>query len=122
MGRPVNKRKFGALADGTNIAINCQVGSNAESTVGYIISQRSTNKFRVNDGSDNIGICTLVNKADGSLAANEMSIQGYIAGDGDQVRIKKLYNRTCRDFDNNRYKYTVENDSTSSQLVLTLIA
>ena len=34
MGRPVNKRKFGALVDGTNITINCKVGSNGASVVG----------------------------------------------------------------------------------------
>ena len=45
MGRPVNKRFFGALDDGTNITINCQVASNSESAVGYIIAQRSVNKF-----------------------------------------------------------------------------
>jgi hypothetical protein len=124
MGRPINKRKFGVLADGTNITINCQVGSNAESAVGMIISQRSVNKFKVNDAADglgNTGICTLVDKAAGALGANEMSIQGYIVGDGDQVRIKKLYNRTCRDFNNVRYKYTIDNDSTASRLLLTAI-
>lgn len=124
MGRPVNKRKFGILDDGTNITINCQVASNAESAKGIILKQRSVNKFKVNDaedGSGNTGICTLVNKAAGSLGANEMSIQGYIVGDGDQVRIKKLYNRTCRDFNNVRYTYTIDNDSSASRLLLTAI-
>ncbi len=123
MGRPINKRYFGALDDGTNITINCQVGSNTESQLGIILQQRSSNKFKVNDaadGSGNTGICTLVDKADGSLGANEMSIVGYVTG-GAQVRIKKLYNRTCRDFNNVRYKWEVQNDSTASLIVLTAI-
>jgi hypothetical protein len=132
MGRPVNKRNFGLLDDGTNITINCQVASNAESQTGYIIRQRSSNKFLVNDtkngtkttpsgsGTGNVSVCTLVNKADGALDANEMSIMGYVNG-GSQVRIKKFYNRTCRDFSNNRYKWVVQNDSTASLLVLTAI-
>ena len=133
MGRPVNKRFFGALADGTNITINCQVASNSESAVGYIIAQRSVNKFLVNDAKDgtkqstggsgtgNVGVCTLVDKADGALGANEMSINGQLAASGGTVRIKKLFNRSCRDFNNNRYKWVIENDSTTSVMRLTAI-
>jgi hypothetical protein len=132
MGRPVNKRNFGVLDDGTNITINVQVGTNTESQTGYIIRQRSSNKFLVNDtingskktpagaGGGNVSVATLVDKADGDLAANEMSIMGFVAG-GSQVRIKKLYNRTCRDFNNVRYKWAVENDSTASLITLTAI-
>ena len=101
MGRPVNKRYFGLLADGTNFTVNVQVGSNSESEEGYIISQRSETKFLVNDkktgtnvnlgdteagnSQGNVGVCTLVDKASGALGANEMSLQGTIAGGGDQV-------------------------------------
>jgi len=134
MGRPVNKRNFGLLDDGTNFTINCQVASNSESESGYILRQRSVNKFLVNDlktgtkttvsgtGTGNVGICTLVDKVAGGLGANEMSIQGTLDdGTGNQVRIKKLYNRTCRDFNNNRYTYVIQNDSTASIMVLTAI-
>ena len=55
MGRPVNKRKFGALADGTNITINCKVAGNAASVVGMIKSQRSATKFLVDDAKDDSG-------------------------------------------------------------------
>ena len=132
MGRPINKRYFGPLDDGTNLTINCQVGTNSESQTGYIIRQRSSDKFLVNDtkdgtkktpsgsGTGNVSVCTLVDKADGDLGANEMSIVGYITG-GSQVRIKKFYNRTCRDFNNVRYKWSVQNDSTASLIVLTAI-
>lgn len=132
MGRPINKNKFGLLDDGTNITINCQVAANAESAIGYILKQKSSRKFLVNDlktgtkttpsgaGTGNVGICTLFDKADGALDANEMSVQGQFAS-GAQVRLKKLYNRTCRDFNNTRYKYTISNDSTTSTIVLTLI-
>src|SRR6056300_353554 len=134
MGRPVNKRNFGLLDDGTNFTVNVQVASNSESESGYILRQRSVNKFLVNDlktgtkttvggsGTGNVGICTLVDTASGSLGANEMSIQGTLDdGTGSQVRIKKLYNRTCRDFNNNRYTYVIQNDSTASIMVLTAI-
>ena len=124
MGRPVNKRRFGLLDDGTNITINCKVGANAASVQGMILKQRSVNKFKVDDnklGTGNEGVCVLVNKAVGALGDNEMSIDGVIAGGAQGIKIKKLYNRTCRDFSNNKYKYTVQNDSTVSLLVLTAI-
>jgi hypothetical protein len=154
MGRPLNKRYFGKLADadgGTmpqgdsfyNLTINVQVGTNSESATGYILRQRSVNKFLVNDKKDgdnasvadavadaaanggnttegNVGVCTLVDKADGALGANEMSIMGQLS-DGSQIRIKKFYNRTCRDFNDNKYTWEIQDDSTTTLLVLTAI-
>lgn len=131
MGRPLNKRFFGLLDDGTNITVNCQVGSNAESTQGYILRQRSPKRFLVNDKKDgtnklagdtgvqgNVSVCQLVDKADGNLGANEMSIVGYnTAGQG--IRLAKLFNRIAVDFNGNRYKWSVVNDSTVSVIALT---
>jgi len=51
-----------------------------------------------------------------------MSINGTLDdGTGTQVRIKKLYNRTARDFSNNRYKWVIEDDSTETVLRLTAL-
>ena len=134
MGRPLNKRFFGLLDDGTNITVNCQVGSNAESTEGYIVRQRSPKRFIVNDkktgtnklvgateagnGQGNVGVCQLVDKADGNLAANEMSIMGYNAA-GQGIRLAKLFNKIVVDFNGNRYKWSVVNDSSTSLISLT---
>ena len=130
MGRPLNKKFFGLLTDGTNITVNCQVGSNAESTVGYILRQRSSKRFLVNDAKDgtkvlpagsgtgNVGVCQLVNKLDGALDANEMSIMGYTSN-GTGIRIAKLFNKIVVDFNGNRYKWSVVNDSTTSLISLT---
>ena len=133
MGRPLNKKFFGLLDDGTNITVNCQVGSNAESAVGYILRQRSSKRFLVNDkktgtnklvgdteagnGQGNVGVCQLVNAADGALGANEMSIMGEFNGQG--IRIAKLTNKIAVDYNGNRYKWSVVNDSTTSILSLT---
>jgi len=127
MGRPVNKRYFGAVVDGTadgNFSVNVKVGAATASPTGVILNQRSTNKFKVDDaaaGSGNEGICTLVDKALADLGNNEMSLLGYVAGAGDAIRIKKIYNRTCRDFSNNRYKWTITDDSTQNIMVLTAL-
>jgi len=134
MGRPLNKKFFGLLDDGTNITVNCQVGSNAESTEGYILRQRSPKRFLVNDkktgtnklagdteagnSQGNVGVCQLVDKADGALGANEMSIMGYDTS-GQGIRIAKLFNKIVVDFNGNRYKWAVVNDSTTSVITLT---
>ena len=136
MGRPLNKRYFGRtesadssppdLSNEARLTVSVKVGANAASALGVILSQRSETKFRVHDDSDgesgNTGICTLVNKATGSLAANEMSLQGFVDGtDGNAVYIRKVQNRTMLDFDNNRYTWEIQDDSTANILILTAI-
>jgi hypothetical protein len=63
-------------------------------------------------------VCQLVNKADGALDANEMSIMGEFNGQG--KRIAKLTNKIAVDFAGVRYKWSITNDSTTSILSLTL--
>jgi hypothetical protein len=128
MGRPLNKRYFGTVTDevgseaSENLTAIVKVTGEAVSETGIILSQRSETKFKVNDANDGTGtdgICVLVNKdvpADG-----EMVLKGYIAGTGDGVNIRKMHNRTCIDFDDNRYTWEIQDDSTSNVLVLTAI-
>lgn len=137
MGRPLNKRYFGITKDGSDLSnegrlsVSVKIGANAATDLGIILSQRSETRFNVSDGPDgddngggagsaNNGICTLVNKATPALAADEMSLQGFIAGQN-AVYIRKVQNRTMTDFDNNRYTWAIEDDSTSNILVLTAI-
>jgi len=133
MGRPLNKRYFGAtqvspggadLTSEDRLTVSVKVGANTASALGIILSQRSETKFKVSDDPDavggNEGVCTLVNKATGSLGNDEMSLQGFVAG-GEAVYIRKVQNRTMIDFDNNRYTWEIQDDSTANILVLTAI-
>lgn len=130
MGRPVNKRYFGtnatgAAADGfENFGVSVRVTGQSESSSGIILRQRSTNKFKVDDaaaGNGNEGICTLVDKAPGTLAEGDMILEGFVGGGSVATRIKKIYNRTCRDFSNNRYTWAITDDSTRNIMVLTAL-
>jgi hypothetical protein len=131
MGRPLNKRYFGATegavgTEGNNLTVMCKIGSASAVGNGVILSQRSETKFRCHDDPDgtsgNTGICTLVDKAIGALGANEMVIQGFVAGtDGNAVNIRKVMNRTMLDFNNNRYTWAITDDSSANVLVLTAI-
>ena len=133
MGRPLNKRYFGITQNGTSsppadltneekLTAIVKVGANSVSETGIILSQRSETKFKVDDSADgegNEGVCTLVDKD--VPAADEMVLKGYVAGTGDGVNIRKVQNRTMLDFNNNRYTWEIQDDSTANILVLTAI-
>lgn len=120
MGRPVNKRNFGDPADGTNITVRAYVGGGIDEQA-YIVDQRGTNKFTVsNNGATATAIVRLVNKATASIAAGEMVLEGFDTTGGRKT-IKKIFNRTAVDWDNNRYTWALEDDSTDTVLRLTAI-
>lgn len=120
MGRPINKRYFGDPADGSNITVRAYVGGGVDEQA-FIVNQKGSNKFTVSNNADNASaICRLVNKATAALAAGEMVIEGFDTA-GERKVIKKLFNRTAVDFDNNRYTWELEDDSTDTVLRLTAI-
>ena len=86
MGRPLNKRYFGS-GTGNQIKVRAKIGANTEGD-GVIVSQRGSKKFKVTVGS-NTGDCFLVDKANGALGANEMTIT-VITDAGTAVRATKI--------------------------------
>ena len=128
MGRPINSRFLGATANGGDLTGEerltaiVKVGANAVSETGIVLRQRSETKFKVDDAATdggNEGVCVLVDKD--VPGDNEMVLKGYVDGAGDGVNIRKLHNRTMIDFDNNRYTWEIQDDSTANVLVLTAI-
>jgi len=115
MGRPINKRYFGSGA-GNQIKVRAKIGNNPESD-GIIISQRSTNRFKVTVGP-NTGICRLVNKNSGTLAANEM-IVNLLSDEGVLVQATKLYNRTVIVEGNQRVKWNFSTSNTDGAVEAT---
>jgi hypothetical protein len=84
MGRPLNKRFFGEPTVGGNeIKVRFFAAGQAEAN-GWIVKQLGSKKFRCNNGDDNPGDCTLVDKAQGTLAAGEMTIT--VKDDGGTAR------------------------------------
>ena len=72
MGRPLNKKFFGApTAGGSEIKVQFHNGT--KSVNGYIVKQLGSKKFRCTDGVIEKD-CFLVDKAAGAIAAGEMSI------------------------------------------------
>jgi len=71
MGRPLNKRYFGADA---NNNIKVQFFNGAVSVPGYIVKQLGSKKFLCSDAEGNTAICYIVEKASADLAEGEMTI------------------------------------------------
>ncbi len=119
MGRPLNKRWFGTTGTGNNtFPIRANIG--AGEFTGYIIKQRATRKFRVSDmAGAQVGTVVLVDKVSG-LLANEGSLIGIGPG-GLPLTIKKITSKLAVDFAGNRYKWTLQDDSTETLIILTAI-
>lgn len=118
MGRPINKRYFGATGGASpNIPVRYHNGTS--SVEGYIVNQKGTNKFTVTTNGTNTFVCRLVNEIAPNAAA-EMSLVGLTSG-SNAVILKKMFNRTAVDWSGNRYTWELEDDSTQSLLRLTAI-
>jgi len=83
MGRPINKRFFGEpTANGNEIKVRFRATGQAEAN-GWIVKQLGSKKFRCYDGTNTMD-CVLVDKAQGTLAAGEMTIT--VKDDGGTAR------------------------------------
>ena len=135
----LTKYKFGPLGVNDGGAGNKKVGPkipvdaagfdtkiqiSEESTADvYIVKQKGARRFKVQHLEDgDTKVCKLVDKSyndSSAILAGEMVIIGYL--NGQAVRLRKLNNRTCADFNGNRYKWLLIDDSTTSIITLTAI-
>ena len=132
MGRPLRKDVFGTDAIGSPGAIDeSTTGVRIEfydgslRTDGVIIKQRGAKTFTVTRVGD-IGTgstyikCVLQNSTPN--AANEMRLFGWLGGNGGtEINIRKITKRVATDWSDNKYTWTLENDSSNDYIVLTAI-
>jgi hypothetical protein len=126
MGRPINKRWFGLTGtgvgtgkfSGNHLPIRANVGSGEFE--GYIVKQRATHKFKASrlDDSER-GVVKLVDKVTG-LASGEGSLVGIVLNIG-PIALRKISSHVAYDFSGNRYSWTLQDDSTATLLILTVI-
>lgn len=92
MGRPLNKRLFGADA---NDNLKVQFFNGTASVPGFIVKQKGSSKFVCEDKDGNQATCFLVDKASADLADGEMSISlKYDNGDVQQITKISAHNVT----------------------------
>jgi hypothetical protein len=108
--------------DAAGFATKVQITEDSTPDV-YIVKQKGARRFKVAHLEDgDTYVCKLVDKSyndSSAVVAGEMVIVGYL--NGQAVRLRKLNNRTCADFNGNRYKWALSDDSTTSVITLTAI-
>ena len=101
MGRPLNKRFFGADAN-NNIRVRFHNGT--ASVDGAIVRQRGSKKFLCVDASGTQATCTLVSTDDANIAAGQMSIT--VTNDsGTDLFLTKIAARKVTASDGNTYPW-----------------
>jgi hypothetical protein len=110
MGRPLNKRFFGA---DTNDNIRVRFHNGTSSVDGAIVKQKGSKKFLCVDASGNQATCTLASVADGSLAAGEMSIK--VKNDtGTVVYVTKITRHKVTGSDGATYPWNFDTSTSDS--------
>jgi hypothetical protein len=125
MGRPINKRYFGATGTGTgtglltgnNLPIRFKTGGNV--IEGFISKQKGSRRFLCsNDAGSTTAVCLLTAGTSSDPVNNgEAVLLGLL--NGSPISIRRLTNRVAIDFSSNRYKWTLTDDSTETLLILT---
>lgn len=97
MGRPINKRLIGQGAGKilcSAYRFSTGAEANGATTPAWIVSQRSTNKFIISDGTTT-ETATLVNVTAGSLQPSTFIVNA-LKDDSTVVQVTKLRNRTVQ--------------------------
>jgi len=116
MGRPINKKHIGDGAGKLQVTAVKFAAGGEITTESHIVSQRSTNKFIVTDGSKT-ETCTLVNKSIGGLGAGALGAGEFCINvtdsDGVTKQVTKLYNRKMQLEGATRHVWTRDADGLS---------
>jgi len=84
------------------VLVRCRLPGEAEED-GLILRQKGSIQYLVEgNSSGEVGVCTLVDVADGALAEGQMTIT-IQPGDSSLIRVKRLTNKWALDFSDNRY-------------------
>ncbi len=127
MGRPLNKRWFGATGTGTgtglftgnNIPIRFKLGGVVYE--GYITKQTGSSRYKVStdDGTTATGTVYLTNAVTPASNGDAALVGLY---NGQATPIRDLRSRMAIDYSGRRFKWTLSDDSTETLLILTLIS
>lgn len=105
---PAGGKYYGVVGGDTDLSnydhpvVKVRVKITGESEAdGYIIRQKGASKYLVSDGT-NTGVCVLANLTDGNLTDGTMTITATDSS-STEFRIKRMSNKFCLDFSDNRY-------------------
>lgn len=126
MGRPINKRYFGATGTGTGTGLltgnNLPIRFKTGGTVyeGFISKQVGSRRFLCsNDAASVTAKCILTAGTSSDPVNNGEAVLLGLLNGSQPISIRQLTNRIAIDFSSNRYKWTLTDDSTETLLILT---
>ena len=127
MGRPINKRYFGATGTGTGTGLltgnNLPIRFKSGGTVyeGFIVKQVGSRRFKcsTDDGTTAVAKCLLTAGTNSDPVNNGEAVLLGLLNGSEPISIRELTNRIAIDFSSNRYKWTLTDDSTETLLILT---
>ena len=126
MGRPINKRYFGATGTGTGTGLltgnNLPIRFKSGGTVyeGFIVKQVGSCRFLCsNDAASVTAKCVLTAGTSSDPVNNGDAVLLGLLNGSRPISIRRLTNRIAIDFSSNRYKWTLTDDSTETLLILT---
>ena len=127
MGRPINKRYFGATGTGTGTGLltgnNLPIRFKSGGTVyeGFIVKQVGSRRFKcsTDDGTTAVAKCLLTAGTSSDPVNNGEAVLLGLLNGSQPISIRQLTNRIAIDFSSNRYKWTLTDDSTETLLILT---
>ena len=127
MGRPLNKRYFGATGTGTGTGLltgnNLPIRFKTGGTVyeGFIAKQVGSRRFKcsTDDGTTAVAKCLLTAGTNSDPVNNGEAVLLGLLNGSQPISIRELTNRIAIDFSSNRYKWTLTDDSTETLLILT---
>ena len=127
MGRPLNKRYFGATGTGTGTGLltgnNLPIRFKSGGVVyeGFIVKQIGSRRFKcsTDDGTTAVEKCLLTAGTSSDPVSNGEAVLLGLLNGSQPISIRELTNRIAIDFSSNRYKWTLTDDSTETLLILT---
>jgi len=105
-----------------DLVVSIKIGSSKAVPFGTVLEQLSDTKFKVRDDEGNQGVCELVNKSVEDLNDNEMSLAGFVLQNSTFIYISSIIDKIMIDFNNEKYNWNVQNDSTANILIINRIA
>jgi hypothetical protein len=121
MGRPVNKRYFGATGSATTPHIPIRFKSGGTVYEGFIVKQVGSRRFQcsTDDGTTAVEKCLLTAGTSSDPVNNGEAVLLGLLNGSQPISIRELTNKTAIDFSSNRYKWSLQDDSTETLLILT---
>jgi len=117
MERPINVF-WDFLKNLKDLVVSVKIGKAEATPYGVVLAQLNSSEFEVKDEDGNQGICKLVAKKIEDLKENEMSIWALCCKTVNFTFIKKIIDNIMIDFNNIKYSWELDHDSTQGYVLL----